>query len=113
MNGLITDSQYAKLYKLGYRKGSLLIDDAIDWLRKRNVVIYNTAQPFANPCDHNRIHYSFSVKYCNTIHGWNCRELIGSSKWTSNIYEAKRIAINIAITWLNKKAKTVNINRGS
>lgn len=115
--GLLTDKQRRTLYELHIF--AVGIDRAIDSLRKRyNIVIYNTAEPFVNA--DGKIEYGFSVKKCNPKWGWNARTYIGKSKWRTNIYQAKREAINIAIKWIlshksqkSKKSKVVQINGSS
>lgn len=99
-----------KIYPLG-------IDDVIDIIRRRfDVIIYNTAAPHVSPIS-NKIIYGFSVKACNTRWDWNARTYLGKTKWRTNIYQAKREAINIAINWIlsqksekSKKPKIVAIN---
>lgn len=111
----ITEEQIRKLrevkiYPLG-------IDDVIDKIRRRfNVIIYNTAPPHVCPMS-KKIVYGFSVKVSNTKWGWNARKYLGQTKWRTNIYQAKREAINIAIKWIlshksqkSKKPKIVAIN---
>ena len=96
------------------------IDSVIDEIRRRfNVIIYNTAPPHVSPIS-NKIIYGFSVKVCNTKWGWNARKYLGQTKWRTNIYQAKRKTINIAIKWIlshksqkSKKPKIVAINANS
>lgn len=84
---------------------SVMVDDAIDWLRKKfNVVIYNSIEPFVDPVS-NKILYRMSVKQCNLRDGWNGRIYIGESTLTKNIYSAKRQAIWLAIRWIKKHQK--------
>lgn len=79
------------------------IDKVIDAIRRKyNVHIYNSAAPFVTKetDTKNVVLYGFGVKYCNLKHGWNSRQYIGKARWSKNIYEAKRKAINIAIKWI-------------
>lgn len=113
-----TEVQRKKLNKIGiiiWRHFEL--DDVIDAIRRRfNVIIYNSAPPHVDPIS-KKIIYGFSVKVCSTKWGWNARKYLGQSKWRTNIYQAKREAINIAIKWIlshksqkSKKPKIVAIN---
>lgn len=96
------------------------IDTVIDIIRKKyKVVIYNTTPPHVEEKT-KKIVYGFSVKVCNTKWGWNARKYLGQTKWRTNIYQAKREAINIAIKWIlshksqkSKKSKIVAINASS
>ena len=78
------------------------IDSVIDAIRQKyNVHIYNSKPPFVTVRDNkNVILYGFSVKRCSLQHGWNARVFIGDSPWLTNIYEAKRKAIKIAVKWI-------------
>ena len=116
-----TEVQRKKLNKIGiiiWRHFEL--DDVIDRIRTRfNVIIYNTAPPHVDPIS-KKIIYGFSVKVCSTKWGWNARKYLGQTKWRTNIYQAKREAINIAINWIlsqksekSKKPKIVAINASS
>ena len=116
MNGLVTNNQYDKIKKLDIRVAPG-VDDVIDALRRKyNIVIYNTSEPFVGSIS-KKIEYGFSVKKCNPVFGWNARTYLGQTEWHTNIYQAKREAINIAINWIlsqksqeSKKSKTVRIN---
>lgn len=114
----VTTAQTKKLKKLEiYLFG---VDDIIDEIRRKfKVIIYNTAPPHVDPIS-KKIIYGFSVKVCNTKWGWNARKYLGQTKWRTNIYQAKREAINIAINWIlsqksekSKKSKIVAIDASS
>lgn len=106
-NFKITNKQYDELWDnlgLPYLV-PVHVDRVIDWLRiKFNIIIFNAAAPFVDPVK-KTIMYSYTVKFCNTNWGWNCREIIGQTKWSKNIYAMKRQAIWIAIRYLKKKQK--------
>ena len=114
----ITTAQAKKLIKVKIRPYD--IDTVIDIIRRKfDVIIYNTAAPHVSPIS-NKIIYGFSVKACSTKWGWNARKYLGQTKWRTNIYQAKREAINIAIKWIlsrksqkSKKPKIVAINASS
>ena len=94
------------------------VDEAIDWIRRKfNIVIYNSAAPFVDPATNSFISYSFKVKFCNVNHGYNFRDNIGSTKWSKDIYAAKRQAITIAIGYAkilkSHKAKIVKMPTGN
>lgn len=117
-NHFITSEQERKVEKLGIDIWQFYtVDEVIDAIRmKFNVIIYNTAPPHVDPVS-KKIIYGFSVKVCNTKWGWNARKYLGQTKWRTNIYQAKREAINIAINWIlsqksekSKKPKIVAIN---
>ena len=117
----ITSEQERKIEKLGIDIWEFCtVDEVIDALRtKFKVIVYNTAEPHVSPIS-NKIIYGFSVKVCNTKWGWNARKYLGQTKWRTNIYQAKREAINIAIKWIlshksqkSKKPKIVAINASS
>lgn len=81
------------------------VDEAIDFIRKKyNIIIYNRIAPFVDEKTH-KIYYSYAVKYCNKLWGWNHRKYIGSSKTSANIYAMKRSAITIAIRHIKKDKK--------
>lgn len=81
------------------------VDEAIDFIRKKySIVIYNRIAPFVDEKTH-KIHYSYAVKYCNELWGWNHRKFIGSSRTSVNIYAMKRSAITIAIRHIKKDKK--------
>lgn len=114
----ITPKQGCKVEKLGINLWQIYtVDKVIDEIRRKfKVIIYNTAPPHVDPIS-NKIVYGFSVKVCNTKWGWNARKYLGQTKWRTNIYQAKREAINIAINWIlsqrsekSKKPKIVAIN---
>lgn len=114
----VTKVQRRKFDKIGVDPWKYYrLDDVIDVIRRRfNVIIYNTAPPHVDPVS-KKIIYGFSVKVCNTKWGWNARKYLGQTKWRTNIYQAKREAINIAINWIlsqksekSKKSKIVAIN---
>ena len=118
MSHYVTSKQRRKIEKLGIDIWKFYtIDEVIDAIRmKFKVIIYNTAPPHVCPTS-NKIIYGFSVKVCNTRWGWNARKYLGQTKWRTNIYQAKREAINIAINWIlsqksekSKKSKIVAIN---
>lgn len=114
----VTYHQYFGLVDLGFKGTIPTVDEAIDFLRKKfNVVIYNKAAPFVDPITNSYIRYAFKVKFCDTKNGWNFRENIGESKWSKNIYSAKRQAITIAIKYAAKikarKAKVIELRRAS
>jgi len=119
--GLITKEQFDALKKLGYKEILFAIptvDEAIDWIRRRfHIVIYNKTAPFVDPKTNSFINYSFSVKYCAVGKGWNFRENLGESRWTRNVYAAKREAINIAINYATelkrKKALIIKLGRAT
>lgn len=76
------------------------VDTAIDHIRRKyNVHIYNNAPPFVAPIT-KKVVYAFSVKVCNTKLGWNGRKSLGCTKWYSNVYQAKRAALKIALDWI-------------
>lgn len=117
-NHFITSEQERKVEKLGIDIWQFYtVDEVIDAIRmKFNVIIYNTAPPHVDPVS-KKIIYGFSVKVCNTKWGWNARKYLGQTKWRTNIYQAKREAIDIAINWIlsqksekSKKPKIVAIN---
>lgn len=114
----ITYNQYKSLLKLGFSGLIPSVDEAIDWLRKKfNVMIYHSAAPFVDPTTNSFVYYGFKVKFCNVGHGWNFRENIGESKWSKNIYAAKRMAITTAIKYAFKvrgrRAKLINLRRAT
>ena len=118
MSHYITSKQERKIEKLGIDIWNFYtIDEIIDTIRRRfNVIVYNTAPPHVCPTS-KKIIYGFSVKVCNTKWGWNARKHLGQTKWRTNIYQAKREAIDIAINWIlsqksekSKKSKIVAIN---
>lgn len=117
--GLITKEQFESLKKLGYKEllfAVPTVDEAIDWIRRVfHIVIYNKAAPFVDPKTNSFISYGFSVKYCAIKKGWNFRESLGETRWTRNIYAAKRDAINIAIQHAtklrNRKAQVIKLRR--
>ena len=79
------------------------VDQIIDFLRKKyNIIIYNKIEPFVDPKMHNIV-FKFAVKWCNIRDGWNGRKYIGETKLLTDIYEAKREAIDIAIEYLKKR----------
>lgn len=97
-----------RAFKTDKRPSRMLIvpsvDEAIDFLRRKyDVTIYSSAAPFVDPCCKQKILYGFSVKFCNRKWGWNMREFLGKTKWSSDIYAAKRMAITIALRYLIKK----------
>ena len=107
----ITSEQGNKAEKLGIDIWQFYtVDEVIDAIRmKFNVIIYNTAPPHVDPVS-KKIIYGFSVKVCNTKWGWNARKYLGQTKWYTNIYQAKREAIDIAINWIlsQKSEKSKN-----
>ncbi len=114
----ITYNQYKSLLKLGFSGPIPSVDETIDWLRKKfNVVIYNSAAPFVDPATNSFIYYGFRVKFCNVGRGWNFRENIGETKWSKNVYATKRMAITIAIKYVNnskeRRAKVVKLRRAT
>jgi len=79
---------------------SFFVDPAIDYIRQKyNIHIYNSAPPFVTPVT-KKVVYAFSVKVCNTQLGWNGRKSLGCTKWYSNVYQAKRAALKIALDWI-------------
>lgn len=117
-NHFITSKQEHKIEKLGIDTWQFYaVDEVIDAIRmKFDVIVYNTAPPHVDPIS-KKIIYGFSVKVCNTKWGWNARKYLGQTKWRTNIYQAKREAIDIAINWIlsqksekSKKSKIVAIN---
>lgn len=98
--GDITFAQLDKLICVGMdRVAWTYVDAVIDKLRtKYHIMIYNTAEPFVNA--QNKVEYGFSVKVCSSKWGWNARKYLGKTKWRTNIYQAKREAINIALRWI-------------
>lgn len=121
MSHFVTFKQGRKIEKLGIDIWKFYtVDEVIDAIRmKFKVIIYNTAAPHVSPIS-NKIIYGFSVKACNTRWGWNARTYLGKTKWRTNIYQAKREAINIAINWIlsqksekSKKPKIVAIDANS
>lgn len=117
----ITSKQGCKAAKLGIDIWQFYtVDEVIDAIRmKFKIIIYNTTPPYVDPIS-KKIIYGFSVKVCNTKWGWNARKYLGQTKWRTNIYQAKREAINIAINWIlsqksekSKKPKIVAINASS
>lgn len=86
-------------------------DDVIEVIRKKyGIIIYNSAPPFVSPIKH-KIVYSFSVKKCYELSGWNHREYIYRSPWQTNINKAKCMAIKAAIRWIlsHKSQESKNI----
>lgn len=122
MIGEITANQFKNLRKVGIFC-TVGIDAAIDKLRKKyHIEIYNTAEPYVCPTEKHKgkTVYGYSVKVCNPKCGWNARQYVGHTNWYSNIYKAKRQAINISIKWIlshksqkSKKPKIVAINASS
>lgn len=86
------------------------VDEAIDWLRRKfNVHIYTAIEPFVDPTDKKApVLYRYTVKYCNRRDGWNGRIYIGQTRLAKNVYSLKRQAITLAISWLNKRNKTLS-----
>lgn len=121
MEHRVKDSKVFDLWRINIF--DKVIDDVIHALRiKYRIEIYNTAEPFVSPSgkDEGKVVYGFSVKICNPKWGWNARKYLGQTKWRTNIYQAKREAINIAINWIlsqksekSKKPKIVAINASS
>ena len=117
----VTLNQYDALLKLGYcgrKMQPCSVDETIDFLRKKfHIIIYNKAAPFVDPVTNSFIYYGFKVKFCNVGRGWNFRENLGESKWSRNIYAAKRMAITIAIKHAfkikNRRAKVINLCRAT
>lgn len=92
-------------YQFGGVRLNASVDEVIDWIRRKyNVVIYNSADPFVSP-NSNKILYSYEVKACSTYWGWNMREIIGKTGWSSNHYGMKRQAITMALRWIKKHHK--------
>jgi len=117
----VTKVQRRRLDKIGVDQWKYYkLDEVIDAIRRKfKVIIYNTAPPHVDPTS-KKIIYGFSVKVCNTKWGWNARKYLGQTKWRTNIYQAKREAINIAINWIlsqksekSKEPKIVAINASS
>jgi hypothetical protein len=124
MNKLITTKQAQELKALGLCNNDVyicfcktkegyvkttLVDEVIDWLRRRyDVHIYTSIPPFVDPTDNKHpILYRYAVKYCNKRDGWNGRVHIGETNLSKNVYSLKRQAIWLAIRWIkaNKKPK--------
>ena len=81
------------------------VDEAIDWMRRKfDIIVCNAADPYVHPIK-NYIVYGYRVKFCNVKWGWNQRERVGMSSWCKDHYAAKRVAIWIAIRYINKKKK--------
>lgn len=101
--------QHAFLYNYNNKYPRMLsiptVDEVIDWLRRKfHVIIYDATQPFVCPTSM-KILYAYRIKFCNTRHGWNSREYLGCSKWSTNSYGMKRQAIWIALRYIVKKKK--------
>lgn len=87
------------LYKIGIHH--MEINDVIDCIRQKyDIHIYNSAAPFVSALKGNKVIYGFAIKRCSLRHGWNARTYIGQTSWLTNVYEAKRRAINIAVKWI-------------
>ena len=109
---IITTTQVKQLFELGYDgylvmiKGRKLamIDDVIDWLRRKyNIHVYTAMEPFVDPTDEKRpVLYRFAIKYCNQRDGWNGRIYIGETKLSPNVYTLKKQAITLALRWIKK-----------
>lgn len=97
----ISEEQFRELKNLGLDQSNPpKVDEAIEWFRiHHNVIIYNKLEPFVDPTSH-KIVYCYAAKWCNVRDGWNGRVLIGRGEITSNIFEAKRSAITLAINYL-------------
>jgi hypothetical protein len=110
---IITTTQAKQLFELGYDgylvmiKGYKLamIDDVIDWLRRKyNIHVYTAMEPFVDPTTENKpVLYRFAVKYCNQRDGWNGRIYIGETKLSPNVYTLKKQAITLALRWIKNK----------
>lgn len=89
------------------------VDEAIDWIRKKfDVVIYDATQPFVSPTKM-KIIYAYRIKFCNVRHGWNSREYIGTTKWSTNSYAMKRQAVLIALRYIVKRKRDAENRRKS
>ena len=109
---IITTTQVKQLFELEYDgylvmiKGRKLamIDDVIDWLRRKyNIHVYTAMEPFVDPTDEKRpVLYRFAIKYCNQRDGWNGRIYIGETKLSPNVYTLKKQAITLALRWIKK-----------
>lgn len=109
---VVTITQVKQLFKLGYHgylvmvngHNLVMVDDAIDWLRRKyNIHIYTAMEPFIDPTDEKRpVLYRFAVKYCNQRDGWNGRIYIGETKLSPNVYTLKKQAITLALRWIKK-----------
>lgn len=104
----ITPKQVFTLKGLGIKFDIIpTIDEVIDWLRiQYNIIIYNYMEPFVDP-RMNEIVYCFSVKKCSLRDGWNGRILIANTSYTSDVYKAKREAIEIALNYIINEKKKV------
>lgn len=101
--------QHAFLYNYNSKYPRMLsiptVDEAIDWLRRQfHVIIYDSTEPYVCPTSM-KILYAYRVKFCNVHHGWNSREYLGCSKWSTNSYGMKRQALWIALRYIVKKKK--------
>lgn len=109
---VVTITQVKQLFKLGYHgylvvvngHNLVMVDDAIDWLRRKyNIHVYTAMEPFIDPTTENKpVLYRFAVKYCNQRDGWNGRIYIGETKLSPNVYTLKKQAITLALRWIKK-----------
>lgn len=108
---VVNTSQLEELESFGFDYYMIYpsVDQIIDFLRKKyNIVIYNKIEPFVDPKTHNIV-FRFAVKWCNMRDGWNGRQYIGETELTSDIYYAKRQAIDIAIKYLKERQQSPGI----
>lgn len=100
---IISSTQCDKLSKIfpdKFISAGTSIDMAIELLRAElNIICYNTAPPYVSPIS-DKIEYSFSMKRCNPKLGWDNREFIGVTQWTSDIWKAKSAALDMALNWI-------------
>lgn len=84
----------------GFAASLANVDEIIDWLRRMyNIVIYHYTEPFVDTEDH-QIVYTFGVKKLYPKHKVVTRIYIGTTKMNTDIYQAKREAIDIALKFL-------------